>query len=110
MAVAHGCGHWSRKTQPRQVPLVITSAVVLSCLLVLLLDWAFSQLYVRLPDIVPAQGDTAGVLDGVSLGGAFDAQELTPMHAEGAARHAGGSWHGGPIGGEEALGEHMQED
>ena len=28
---------------PRHVPLIITSAVVLSCLAVLLLDWAFSQ-------------------------------------------------------------------
>lgn len=86
MAVAHGCGHWSRKTQPRQVPLVITSAVVLSCLLVLLLDWGFSQLYVRLPDILPAQtlSDTAGI----SIGGATEA-ELPPMH-----------WHGGEPGGE----------
>ena len=41
---------WLQCKQPRHVPLIITSAVVLSCLAVLLLDWAFSQMYVRLDD------------------------------------------------------------
>lgn len=46
--IAQGCARWRRRAQPRHVPFIITSAVVLSCLAVLLLDWAFSQLYVRL--------------------------------------------------------------
>jgi hypothetical protein len=83
------------------VPLVITSAVVLSCLLVLLLDWAFSQLYVRLPDIVPAHapGHMADVLAGVSLGGASELERST-MHAEGETIGHAGLWHGEVLKGE----------
>lgn len=44
------CARWRRRAQPRHVPFIITSAVVLSCLAVLLLDWGFSQAYVRLDD------------------------------------------------------------
>ena len=50
LAIAQLCARWRRRAQPRHVPLIITSAVVLSCLAVLLLDWGFSQLYVRLDD------------------------------------------------------------
>lgn len=50
MAIAQLCARWRRRAQPRHVPIIITSAVVLACLAVLLMDWGFSQLYVRLDD------------------------------------------------------------
>uniref|UniRef100_A0A7S2MYS5 ABC transporter domain-containing protein n=1 Tax=Haptolina brevifila TaxID=156173 RepID=A0A7S2MYS5_9EUKA len=50
MVIAQVCARWQKRAQPRHVPLIITSAVVLSCLAVLLLDWGFSQMYVRLDD------------------------------------------------------------
>ena len=50
MLIAQLCARWRRRAQPRHVPLIITTAVVLSCLSVLLLDWGFSQAYVRLDD------------------------------------------------------------
>jgi ABC-type transporter Mla maintaining outer membrane lipid asymmetry ATPase subunit MlaF/ABC-type transporter Mla maintaining outer membrane lipid asymmetry permease subunit MlaE len=50
MLIAQACARWQRRAQPRHVPFIITSAVVLSCLAVLFLDWAFSQAYVRLDD------------------------------------------------------------
>ena len=48
--IAQICARWRRRAQPRHVPIIITTAVVVSCLCVLLLDWGFSQLYVRLDD------------------------------------------------------------
>jgi len=50
LVVAQLCARWKQRAQPRHVPIIITSAVVLACLAVLVLDWAFSQLYVRLDD------------------------------------------------------------
>ena len=50
MLIAQLCARWRRRAQPRHVPLIITSAVVLACLAVLLIDWGFSQMYVRLDD------------------------------------------------------------
>lgn len=50
MLIAQLCARWRQRAQPRHVPFIITSAVVLSCLAVLFLDWAFSQAYVRLDD------------------------------------------------------------
>ena len=95
MIVAHTCGHWSRKTQPRQVPLIITSAVVLACLLVLLLDWAFSQLYVRIGDIeLPQHADAMPQLDR-RPGGDFGSIRLangagTPQDVIGISMDGGG--------------------
>jgi ABC-type multidrug transport system ATPase subunit/ABC-type transporter Mla maintaining outer membrane lipid asymmetry permease subunit MlaE len=45
MTVAEGCARLKPDLTPRGVPLVITSAVVYSGLLVILADWAFSQLW-----------------------------------------------------------------
>ena len=50
MLIAQVCARWQRRAQPRHVPFIITSAVVLACLAVLLLDWGFSQAYVHLDD------------------------------------------------------------
>mmetsp|Transcript_42131 Transcript_42131/g.110905 ORF Transcript_42131/g.110905 Transcript_42131/m.110905 type:complete len:320 (-) Transcript_42131:549-1508(-) len=50
MLIAQACARWKQRAQPRHVPFIITSAVVLSCLVVLFMDWAFSQAYVRLDD------------------------------------------------------------
>jgi hypothetical protein len=56
MLISQACARWRRRAQPRHVPLIITTAVVLSCLAVLLLDWGFSQMYVRLDDTHLAVG------------------------------------------------------
>ncbi|EOD40923.1 hypothetical protein EMIHUDRAFT_222339 [Emiliania huxleyi CCMP1516] len=45
MGISQLCSRSRRRLQPRHVPLVITSAVVLSCLAILFLDWGFSQLF-----------------------------------------------------------------
>ena len=47
-AFAQLCAGLKRRLQPRNVPLVITTAVVTSCLLVIFIDWFFSQMYVRI--------------------------------------------------------------
>ena len=47
LIIAQLCARWRRRAQPRHVPLIITSAVVLSCLAVLILDWGFSQMCAR---------------------------------------------------------------
>jgi ABC-type nitrate/sulfonate/bicarbonate transport system ATPase subunit/ABC-type transporter Mla maintaining outer membrane lipid asymmetry permease subunit MlaE len=44
MLVAELCARWKPNLTPRGVPFVITSAVVLSGLLVIMVDWGFSQL------------------------------------------------------------------
>ena len=59
MATAQLVARARRRAQPRHVPGVITSAVVLSCLLILLLDWGFSQLYVHVDDGVEVLGADA---------------------------------------------------
>lgn len=43
MVISHICSRFQYRLQPRHVPLVITWAVVLSCLAILLFDWGFSQ-------------------------------------------------------------------
>jgi len=93
--------------------MVITSAVVLSCLLVLLLDWAFSQLYVRIDDLPleiqipgghPGQMPGGGLSGGQIPGGGQGLDELflgggvsTGEMPEGGFGAGGG---GGGIGGE----------
>merc|ERR1719310_2227221 len=52
MLIAQLCAGVRRRLQPRNVPLVITTAVVTSCLCVIFLDWFFSQLYVHIDDAV----------------------------------------------------------
>ncbi|KAL1525446.1 hypothetical protein AB1Y20_020303 [Prymnesium parvum] len=61
MLISQLCSRSQKRLQPRHVPLVITSAVVLSCLAVLVLDWGFSQLFVRLDggDILAPENDFA---------------------------------------------------
>ena len=63
MIIAQLCARWRRRAQPRHVPIIITSAVVLACLSVLLLDWGFSQMYVRLDDthLAAAASDPAAL-------------------------------------------------
>jgi len=47
MAVAETCGRFFPYLQPRGVPGVITSAVVISGLLIILSDWGFSQVLLK---------------------------------------------------------------
>lgn len=106
MCIAQGCSHW-RRAQPRHVPLTITSAVVTACLAVLTLDWAFSQMYVRLdtshmmdtdasaiylqPETAASAADltaTTGEVDGPAAHGravltGSSKQGLEPMFGEG---------------------------
>ena len=58
LMIAQLCARWRKRAQPRHVPIIITTAVVLSCLVVLLLDWGFSQMYVRLDDTHLAFAET----------------------------------------------------
>jgi phospholipid/cholesterol/gamma-HCH transport system permease protein len=46
MALAEICGRWDVLLQPRNVPTVITSAVVLSGLFIIFADWGFSQVLI----------------------------------------------------------------
>jgi hypothetical protein len=47
VALAELCGRWNHLLQPRNVPTVITSAVVLSGLTIIFADWGFSQILIR---------------------------------------------------------------
>eukprot|EP00040_Diaphanoeca_grandis_P025144 m.138934 g.138934 ORF g.138934 m.138934 type:complete len:508 (-) comp30025_c0_seq3:144-1667(-) len=47
VAVAETCGRWYALLQPRSVPAVITSAVVISGLLIIFADWGFSQVLLK---------------------------------------------------------------
>ncbi len=60
ICISHACATWMKggRPQPRHVPLIITWAVVISCLVVLVLDWGFSQLFVHIHDAGSA--DDAG--------------------------------------------------
>ena len=69
MLIAQLCAGVRRRLQPRHVPLVITTAVVTSCLVVICLDWFFSQLYVHIDDL-PLGIDLGGAGAGGGGGGA----------------------------------------
>jgi len=47
VVLAELCGRWNQLLQPRNVPTVITSAVVLSGLTIIFADWGFSQILIR---------------------------------------------------------------
>jgi hypothetical protein len=47
MMLAEICGRWDVLLQPRNVPTVITSAVVLSGLCIIFADWGFSQVLIH---------------------------------------------------------------
>eukprot|EP00039_Didymoeca_costata_P002597 m.61354 g.61354 ORF g.61354 m.61354 type:complete len:499 (-) comp11402_c0_seq1:1299-2795(-) len=47
MTIAEVCARWNPLLQPRNVPTVITSAVVLSGLLIIFADWGFSQVLLK---------------------------------------------------------------
>lgn len=47
IALAEICGRWNPLLQPRDVPTVITSAVVLSGLFIIFADWGFSQVLIQ---------------------------------------------------------------
>ena len=69
------------------MPLIITTAVVLSCLGILLLDWGFSQAYVRLDDThIIATADPADL-----YADAGDGEHATAAVAAGDAAVAGGA-------------------
>ena len=87
LLVAHTVALSRRHAQPRHVPLTITTAVVLSCLAVLLLDWAFSQFYVRVGD--------QSALDGASM------ESLLGAGGQSGAAHLGGA---------ESTGSHLGDD
>lgn len=78
MGISQLCSRSRRRLQPRHVPLVITSAVVLSCLAILFLDWGFSQLFVRLDGGEPLGGEADFSFDGPAGegGGAGEGGEL----------------------------------
>ena len=61
ICISHACATWMKggRPQPRHVPLIITWAVVISCLVVLVLDWGFSQLFVHINDAA-GSADHAG--------------------------------------------------
>jgi len=50
IALAETCGRWDPLLQPRSVPNVITSAVVLSGLCIIFADWGFSQVLLQYAD------------------------------------------------------------
>ena len=82
MAIAQLCAGVRRRLQPRHVPLVITTAVVTSCLVVICMDWFFSQLYVHIDDVVTdvpmgvgVGGADGGGADGAAMAGAAAAAE-----------------------------------
>ena len=85
LIIAQLCARWRRRAQPRHVPLIITSAVVLSCLAVLVLDWGFSQAYVRLDDTHIAASDPSVMYrDPTSDQRAFDGDEAAGAPGMGA--------------------------
>ena len=93
MVIAQLCAGLKRRLQPRNVPLVITTAVVTSCLLVIFIDWFFSQMYVRI-DAAPYGIGAAAAADDDG-GNASDAAAAAAAAAEGdegaaAAGAAGG--------------------
>ena len=93
MVIAQLCAGLKRRLQPRNVPLVITTAVVTSCLLVIFIDWFFSQMYVRI-DAAP-YGIGAAAAAAADGGNASDAAAAAAAAAEGdegaaAAGAAGG--------------------
>lgn len=77
MVIAQLCAGLKRRLQPRNVPLVITTAVVTSCLLVIFIDWFFSQMYVRI--------DAAPYNIGAAAATAAADGDNTPDGGEGAA-------------------------
>ena len=78
MLIAQLCAGVRRRLQPRHVPLVITTAVVTSCLVVICMDWFFSQLYVHIDDLpidIGLGGAGGGGADGgAGMGGAAAAE------------------------------------
>ena len=50
ICLAETCGRWDPLLQPRSVPTVITSAVVLSGLCIIFADWGFSQVLLQYAD------------------------------------------------------------
>ena len=101
MAVAQLCAGVRRRLQPRHVPLVITTAVVTSCLLVICMDWFFSQLYVHIDDVVTGVpmgsgvgGADGGGADGAAMAGAAAAAEGAMGGGLGASEEE--EAHGGP--------------
>ena len=93
MIIAQLCARWRRRAQPRHVPIIITSAVVLSCLAVLLLDWGFSQAYVRLDDshlaAAAAASDASALYSDRTNSGADDGDIAGSAHAAAASGGAG---------------------
>jgi hypothetical protein len=92
MVIAQLCAGVRRRLQPRHVPLVITTAVVTSCLVVICMDWFFSQLYVHIDDLgtdVPT-GIGVGGADGGGADGGADGAAMA-----GAAAAAEGAMGGG---------------
>ena len=92
IVIAQLCARWRRRAQPRHVPIMITSAVVLACLSVLLIDWGFSQLYVRLDETHLAAAasdpsalyrDPSGIADGTAAAAVQAAGSTGPIKVEG---------------------------
>ena len=105
MAVAQLCAGARRRLQPRHVPLVITTAVVTSCLLVICMDWGFSQLYVHIDDVVAGvpMGGGVGGADGGGADGGADGAAMAGAAAAAEGAMGGGlgaseeeAAHGGP--------------
>ena len=94
MAIAQLCGTARRRAQPRHVPLLITWAVVLACLVVLVFDWGFSQLYVHVADddraaAAAAASDAAQLFGAEGVQDAYGGDEAGGLEAEAAQPQLG---------------------